>query len=502
MSPLIPAAAVAVAGYHGGLSPQALALLSFVTASVGISFLGFPAQKCTDSGDLSPLSRVGVLFTCCAVALLIGYNASLRSTAARTPALPTTAPVAFLEGTVERVSQSGNSTTARVRLEWAGAASPTGDATVSGSARGTASIRVPREATLVAGWRYRFRLAPARAPRRTDAAVVYQASSATALSETTPRAYLLDRVRDRVLRSGGEAAPLLLALLLGEDDLLSPAVLSSFRRSGTLHLLALSGMHLGVLSVAAGAIATRLIGKKSGLVVAVAAACFYVALIGPRPGLVRAALLLAAGAATRLVGRRPALVDLLAATFLTHLLVAPEGAFSLAFGLSYASLAGIAVFSPILLRWGKASVPPAVLGPLAAGAGAQIATLPLVVAAFGAVYPVGIVATAVLGPLVLLFMMVGAVIVVADAAWLYLLVVPLLERLSTLISRLGRAFAKAPGIEFSEPAASRLTPVVIGAAALLLLAGLVLGSYYRYHRVGDSLVRARRQPDKDSFTTL
>ncbi|MFP4378769.1 MAG: ComEC/Rec2 family competence protein, partial [Spirochaetales bacterium] len=286
------------------------------------------------------------------------------------------------------------------------------------------------------------------------------------------------------------------------DDLLSPAVLSSFRRSGTLHLLALSGMHLGVLSVAAGAIATRLIGKKSGLVVAVAAACFYVALIGPRPGLVRAALLLAAGAATRLVGRRPALVDLLAATFLTHLLVAPEGAFSLAFGLSYASLAGIAVFSPILLRWGKASVPPAVLGPLAAGAGAQIATLPLVVAAFGAVYPVGIVATAVLGPLVLLFMMVGAVIVVADAAWLYLLVVPLLERLSTLISRLGRAFAKAPGIELSEPVASRLTPVVIGAAALLLLAGLVLGSYYRYHRVGDSLVRARRQPDKDSFTTL
>jgi ComEC/Rec2-related protein len=433
-----------------------------------------------------------VLLICCAVAIVIGRSAAVRSEAAITPSMPADSLPAALEGVVERVSASGESVTARVRLVWAQIAAPTGDATVSGSAAGIVSIRLPRADTIVAGRRYRFVLTPHRAPWVTSGATLYHADAAFALAHATPRAAILAHVRDRVASSGGEAAPLLLALLLGEDDSLSPAVLSSFRRSGTLHLLALSGMHLGVLALVAGATAKRLAGQTAGVVVAVLAALAYLTLIGPRPGLVRATLLLTVGAAVRLAGKRPALVDLLAATFLLHLLLAPVGAFSLAFGLSYASLAGIAIVTPVLLRWGETFVPAGVLGPVAAGAGAQLATVPLVVVAFGAVYPVGIVATALLGPLVLFFMITGAFLVATDAQWLYELLVPVLEWLSRMVSELGRMFAKVPGIELSRRAANEAAPVVTGVTAALLLVALVLGSYYRYHRVGDSLVRTRR----------
>lgn len=511
MSPLIPAAAIAVVGYHGGLSPRILALLSFVTASIGVLILASarlsdgsrptrvePAIGGSFRLDPSPCSaapraaRAGILLICCAIALLIGNVAAARTLAARTPTTPARAEPAVVEGEVDRVSSSGNTVTARVRLEWAESAAPTGDAIVSGSAGGTVSVRLPRSQTVVPGSRYRFFLIPHRAIWTTAGRPVFEAASAIELPTTTPRAAILGRVRDRVTGSGGEAAPLLLALLLGEDDSLSPAVLSSFRRSGTLHLLALSGMHLGVIALLSGVIARRLAGPTVGVLVAVIAALSYLTLIGPRPGLVRAALLLTVGAATRLAGRKPALVDLLAATFILHLLAAPAGAFSLAFELSYASLAGIALVAPILIRWGETLIPALVLGPVAAGTGAQLATLPLVVSAFGAVYPVGIVATAVLGPIVLLFMMIGALLVVTDAAWLYSLVVPILEQLSRIVSSLGRWFAKAPGIELTEQSASVSAPFVTIGAVGLMLAALVLGSHYRYHRVGDSLVRTRR----------
>lgn len=96
-----------------------------------------------------------------------------------------------------------------------------------------------------------------------------------------------DRASARLDR--GEAGPLLVALLLGDRRGLSPDDREAFRRAGLAHVLALSGMHAGVLALGAGAVA-RAAGLRgravTALVLSFLAAFAFVT--GARPPILRA----------------------------------------------------------------------------------------------------------------------------------------------------------------------------------------------------------------------
>jgi competence protein ComEC len=87
----------------------------------------------------------------------------------------------------------------------------------------------------------------------------------------------------------GEAGPLMVALLLGDRRGLTPDDREAFRRAGLAHVLALSGMHAGVLALGAGAVA-RAAGLRgravTALVLAFLAAFAFVT--GARPPILRA----------------------------------------------------------------------------------------------------------------------------------------------------------------------------------------------------------------------
>jgi competence protein ComEC len=110
------------------------------------------------------------------------------------------------------------------------------------------------------------------------------------------------------------------------------------------------------------------------------------------------------------------------------------------------------------------------LAPVAASVAAQLATAPLSAATFGVLYPVGIVATVVVTPLIVAFMAVGSAGVVAGAFGLNVLVVPLrwvVEAIQTVLDRVvwwcggvRPVYADAPGVS-----------MVLSLLAVLLLAG-------------------------------
>lgn len=211
----------------------------------------------------------------------------------------------------------------------------------------------------------------------------------------------------RLLFAWGEAGGLLLALLSGSREYTERAVAEAFRNAGLSHILALSGMHLSLV----GALA-RTVGRRAGRRIAealrLAAVLFFVWFAGLSPSLFRALLcVLIPFACARLNLRRPDPFVVLCASFLLHLMVFPAHLQSAAFMLSYGALAGILLLAEPIRRLFCARVIPAVSDALSASAAAQVCTAPVTLRLFGCLMPGGIVASAVVSPLVTYFLYAG-----------------------------------------------------------------------------------------------
>ena len=285
------------------------------------------------------------------------------------------------------------------------------------------------------------------------------------------RMIFLPGVENRLEAIGGRSAPLLAALLLGRRDTLSLRTETLFREAGASHVLALSGMHLGILAAVAAFALRPILGRKGAGLIACLLAVIYTVAVGPRPSLVRAVVMSGLSLAAWMTGLRFHLLELLSATFLVHLLLQPLAPLETGFVLSYAALAGIAGIGPVANRGLRPYLPGAIRLPLVAGLGAQVATLPVVLCYFGTAYPIGMVSGVVLGPLVTLFMVGGAA-----GLGLSFLGVPSLVRVSRMIlEQVGQAIESVAWFFAGSPAVDDTMLVVVApGAAVALVAALVL----------------------------
>ncbi|WP_455382228.1 ComEC/Rec2 family competence protein, partial [Salinispira pacifica] len=230
-----------------------------------------------------------------------------------------------------------------------------------------------------------------------------------ASAEAALRASLLTALLRTAERAGGQNSPLLQALLTGNQDNLAAGVARQFRRAGCAHILALSGMHLGVLTAAISLLFARLFSRRAAYVVGLLFVAGYVWLAGPKPSLVRAALMFGVAGFAVFRGRRLSPYHALALCFALQLLLQPAAGHAVSFGLSYLAIAGVIVGSSVVVRGAGALLTPPGAALVGAGVGAQISVLPLSVAVFGEVFPFGIAAAVVLGPLVTLYIWTGLV---------------------------------------------------------------------------------------------
>ena len=187
------------------------------------------------------------------------------------------------------------------------------------------------------------------------------------------------------------------AMLLGQRQTLPPELTEQFRSAGAAHLLAISGLHIGILLALTAGAAGGLLGRRRGwyLLLPLAAVWGYALLAGATPSVVRAAIMgsvyLAALAAGRPGSGLPALA--LAAAAMTAL--SPEILLRAGFQLSFAAVAGIFIAQAMLGRWtasrggGGGGWRRLALRPVAAlaliSAAAALATWPLVAWHFGTV---------------------------------------------------------------------------------------------------------------------
>ena len=183
----------------------------------------------------------------------------------------------------------------------------------------------------------------------------------------------------------GDEQAVLSALTLGDKTDLSESVRESYSVAGVSHVLALSGLHIGLLyALAFFLLRPLLLGGQSGRflrsLLLILLLWLFAFFTGLSPSVVRSAAMFSIWALADLCGRQSFSLNTLALTAWLMLLVRPVWLFDVGFQLSFAAVLSILLFQPFLYRlcpvrhragtylWGLVSVSVA----------AQLGTAPLV----------------------------------------------------------------------------------------------------------------------------
>lgn len=163
-------------------------------------------------------------------------------------------------------------------------------------------------------------------------------------------------VFDRIPFEDGRTAPLLRALMTGDRSGLDRETVSAFRRSGASHLLALSGLHLGIIAMFIRYLLLLLGNSRPAEIVRAALLvgfCLaYTIACGASPSLVRALLFIVLQQVAALSpGRRSSPADRLCLAATVQLSFDPGAITSVAFQLSYLAMIGIVFIAPRLEAW-------------------------------------------------------------------------------------------------------------------------------------------------------
>ena len=142
-------------------------------------------------------------------------------------------------------------------------------------------------------------------------------------------------------------AQVLKGMLLGLRSGLSPDILDAFRNSGSIHILAVSGLHVGLIATVCffGFSLLRLPRKATDLLT-IAAVILYACLVGFRPSVFRASLMAVIYLISRIIERDRDLFNLLAFAALVLLLINPAQLWDIGFQLSFAAVASIVYLAP------------------------------------------------------------------------------------------------------------------------------------------------------------
>jgi competence protein ComEC len=381
---------------------------------------------------------------------------------------------------------------------------PCGDFRCGDAVRTRASLRVPVNFNNPGGFDYRRHLRSRGIVLRSfvpdgETAVLVRRNRGN------PVRGALEEARSRIGRfidAGveGGAAAVLKALLIGKSGEIPGAVREAFAGTGTSHVLAVSGLHVGLVAFFAFLLARHLPGRSETLLlrwdltrISAVFALFlivpYAFLAGLGIPVVRAAVMVSAFLLALLLGRGTSPLNLLALAGFLVLLAGPPALFEPSFQLSFTAAAALL----ILLPPAAGLFPPEAAGAdrrfrgrarealrrvflfLAVSVTATLGTLPLVAFWFHRFSTVTLLANLVVVPVI------GFVTLPLGLAMVFLLPLSPLLALPFLKAA---ALSLEPVILFLErlsavswaslPAASPFPPAVAAYYGLLLLGGSIL----------------------------
>jgi competence protein ComEC len=359
-------------------------------------------------------------------------------------------------------------------------------------------LRRPQGKRNPGGFDYRFYLAQRQVfgvlyPDRGEAIALTRRGGFLLLRGIEALRRRVEGMVEQTHRKATEHALVLKGMLLGQRSALPQEVLDAFQDSGASHVLAVSGLHVGLIAGAIFLVLSWLrLTHKAACLLTIAAIILYACLVGFRASVLRASLMLILFLVAQLIDRDADLINLLAFAALVLLVVNPAQLWDVGFQLSFAAVGAIVYLAP---RWEGfiRRLPPKTeevftdrtvahwfhdagrlgLRWLAIGFGvslaAQVGTALFIASHFHRVYPIGLIANVfivgLVGPIVSLTL--GAVLL--GMAWLPLAapIAYINHLFMSFFLGVVRFFAGWPGAEI------KTTPPTFG--FIVLFAAICLG---------------------------
>lgn len=178
----------------------------------------------------------------------------------------------------------------------------------------------------------------------------------TAHLRTKPIADALEAILNRIPFAGEHSGAVIKALLTGRRDELPHDTVAAFRRSGASHILALSGLHLGVIYAFLRRLLKPLgnspLARGAGSFLTIAVCWLYASATGASASIIRAFLFICINEVGRaLSGRRHSPLGTLCLALTLQLCARPLLISTAGFQLSYLAMLGITLLYPRLKEW-------------------------------------------------------------------------------------------------------------------------------------------------------
>ena len=150
------------------------------------------------------------------------------------------------------------------------------------------------------------------------------------------------------------------ALLIGSRAGVKPETLEQFKATGTMHLLAISGLHMGLLGLMIGTLLSRLLKRSQWLLLHVHVPALalagtlpvligYAFIAGMNIPVLRAVIMAAILLTAVILRRQYSMLHLVATAALIVLSISPLALFTASFQLSFSAVTTLALFLPQLL---------------------------------------------------------------------------------------------------------------------------------------------------------
>ncbi|GGD33863.1 ComEC/Rec2 family competence protein [Sinisalibacter lacisalsi] len=285
-----------------------------------------------------------------------------------------------------------------------------------------------------------------------------------------------------------EAGTFATAITTGDRSAMDRDTVDALRGANLAHLLAISGLHMGLLTgfvfaalryalALVPGLADRVAIRKVAAVVALQAGAFYLALSGGNVATERAFIMVAVMFGAVLMDRRALTLRAVAVAALAILLVQPESLTEPGFQMSFAATTALVAVFGALRDWPAWNPPRLLRGPISvviASSVAGIATAPFAAAHFNIVSHYGLLANLaavpVMGTLVMPLAVLAALLAPLGLGWiaLDLMQYPIMWILA--VARFVTGLEGAVG-HVPSPGAAVLPLVTLGGLVAVLLAG-------------------------------
>jgi len=155
--------------------------------------------------------------------------------------------------------------------------------------------------------------------------------------------------RDILVNLKAPHSSVLIAMLLGKRHYLETSIKDTFAETGTMHILAISGLHVGIIAlILLGFFRLARIPRRIANILVIILIFSYAISVGERASLWRASIMVSVFLFSFVINRQPRILNMLSLALIVMLWINPNYIFDAGFILSFLCLASIIWISPVI----------------------------------------------------------------------------------------------------------------------------------------------------------